>query len=195
MGTAHQEWLGQHPRRKSRTVATDLKVIRQFCLFRRRRDDPAAFVPGLDWTPTQREFHFVPHVFSRAEIKRMLKESGRSNRFHRYSRSVRLLFLVLYCTGLRFGEAARLDADLDLHGVYLDSSQQRPDALTVSMDSPENSSAISKSPCKFTCPRGSGFPQSLQSRFYYQNDFQWIAQPHAKSRPQEGSRLLWSTSL
>ncbi len=110
-----ESWLGQHSRRKPISIALDLKTIRQFCLFRRRYD-PAAFVPGSDWAPAGRKFHFMPHVFSRADILRMLKESDRLTRSPRYNRYLRVLLLVLYCTGLRFGEAARLRmADIDLN--------------------------------------------------------------------------------
>ena len=108
-----ESWLRQRPGRKVISIASDLQIVRQFCLFRRRYD-PAAFVPSLDWAPAQRKSHFVPYVFSRAEIQRMLKASRRLTPWHQYNRCLRLLLLVLYCTGLRFGEAARLRVmDLD----------------------------------------------------------------------------------
>ena len=109
-----ESWLGQRSGRKPISIASDLQIVRQFCLFRRRYD-PVAFVPSSDWAPAQRKFHFVPHVFSGVEIQRMLKQSNRLTPWHQYNRCLRLLLLVLYCTGLRFGEAARLRvADVDL---------------------------------------------------------------------------------
>jgi len=109
-----ESWLEQRSGRKSISIASDLQIVRQFCLFRRRYD-PAAFVPGSDWAPARRNFHFVPHVFSRSEIQRMLKQSKRLSPWRQCNRCLRLLLLVLYCTGLRFGEAARLRiADVDL---------------------------------------------------------------------------------
>ena len=109
-----QDWLAQSEGRKPMSVAADLQVIRQFCLFRRRRD-PRAFVPGREWAHEATDWPFLPHPFSVTEIRMMLQHIARSrgSSFQRQSR--RLLLLVLYCTGLRFGEAARLRlGDLDL---------------------------------------------------------------------------------
>jgi len=109
-----QSWLAEGHGRKAVTAATDLGVIRQFCLYR-RRSDPGGFVPGREWFPQCVESQFIPHIFSEAQVRRILHQvsSGRGSLRQRLGR--RLLWLVLYCTGLRFGEAARLKvADLDL---------------------------------------------------------------------------------
>jgi site-specific recombinase XerD len=109
-----QSWLAQGQGRKGITVATDLGVIRQFCLYRRRQD-PDGFVPDREWFPQCLQSQFIPHIFSQAEVRRILQRSSRGpgTRCQRLGR--RLLWLVLYCTGLRFGEAARLQIrDLDL---------------------------------------------------------------------------------
>jgi len=122
-----ENWLSERPPRKPRSVGSDLQIVRQFCLFRRRYD-PSAFVPELDWGPVRAKHtvRFVPHVFSRADIVRMLKESGRLTRSDQYNRCLRMLLLVLYCTGLRFGEAARLRiSDLDLKQKWLRVNQSK----------------------------------------------------------------------
>lgn len=109
-----QSWLAQGQGRKPISAATDLGVIRQFCLYRRRRD-PDGFVPGREWFPPCIESQFVPHIFSDAEVRSIMRQiaCGRGSHVQRLGR--RLLWLLLYCTGLRFGEAARLQiADLDL---------------------------------------------------------------------------------
>jgi integrase/recombinase XerD len=109
-----QSWQANGQSRKPISAATDLGVIKQFCLYHRRKD-PNGFVPGREWFPQCLEPQFTPHVFSDAEVRRVLQHIalGRGSPFQRLS--WRLLWLVLYCTGLRFGEAARLQvADLDL---------------------------------------------------------------------------------
>lgn len=107
-------WLAPNRKRKSITVATELGVIRQFCLYR-RRIDPDGFVPGREWFPPSAESQFIPHIFSKTDVRRILKQAshGPGTRCQRLGR--RLLWLILYCTGLRFGETARFRMqDLDL---------------------------------------------------------------------------------
>nr|WP_278555779.1 tyrosine-type recombinase/integrase [Brucella anthropi] len=109
-----QGWLARGPGRKPISAATDLGVIRQFCLYRRRRD-PDGFVPGREWFPPCIESQFVPYIFSDTEVRSIMRQiaCGRGSRVQCLGR--RLLWLLLYCTGLRFGEVARLQvADLDL---------------------------------------------------------------------------------
>ena len=109
-----QSWLAKGQGRKPITAATDLGVVRQFCLFR-RRSDPGGFVPDREWFPQCVESQFIPHIFSMAEVRSILRQisSGPGYCCQRLGR--RLLWLVLYCTGLRFGETARLQVgDLDL---------------------------------------------------------------------------------
>ena len=109
-----QSWMVQGEGRKSITMATNLGVLRQFCLYRRRQD-PDGFVPDREWFPPCVESQFIPYIFSKAEVRRILQQCshGPGTRCQRLGR--RLLWLLLYCTGLRFGEAARLRVqDLDL---------------------------------------------------------------------------------
>ena len=102
-----QGWLSRIEGRKPVTVATDLGVLRQLCLFR-RRSDPQAFVPPRGWAPQPTHSQFLPHIFSEEEVRALLVAAqalrGPPPRAH----TIRLLMLILYCTGLRFGEAVRL---------------------------------------------------------------------------------------
>jgi integrase len=112
-------WLAGKSGRKPVTVTVELGVLRQFCLFRRRRD-PRAFVPGRMWAPQPTTSDFLPHVFSVAEVRRLLRATARTGRTPFRGRLLRALLLLLYCTGLRFGEALRLRiGDLDLHAAIL----------------------------------------------------------------------------
>jgi integrase/recombinase XerD len=107
-------WLAHGEGRSAFTVALYVGVLRQLCLYRRRRD-PNAFVPEHAWAP-KTESIYVPHIFSREEIGRLLQAARQPEGRKIPPIVVRTLMLILYCTGLRFGEAARLSmTDVDLH--------------------------------------------------------------------------------
>jgi integrase/recombinase XerD len=64
--------------------------------------------------PRVYESHYLPHIFSPAEIRILLDEIRKMPHPFR-SRTYRALLLILYCTSLRTGEAVRLRIrDLDL---------------------------------------------------------------------------------
>jgi integrase len=108
-------WLARVAGRKPVTVAVELGVLRQFCLFR-RRSEPCGTVPGRDWAPQAAVSVFLPYVFSRAEIRLLLRAATRWRGPHVRAVTLRTLLLILYCTGLRPGEAVRLhvsDVNLD----------------------------------------------------------------------------------
>jgi integrase/recombinase XerD len=95
------------------TITNNFIVIRKFCLFLRRRD-PNGFVPDRDLAPRVYESHHLPYIFTPTEIRILLDEIGKMRHSFR-SRTYRALLLVLYCTGLRTGEAVRLRiCDVDL---------------------------------------------------------------------------------
>jgi integrase/recombinase XerD len=109
-------WLLRGTDRSSLTVSLDLGIVRQLCLHRRRRD-PGGFVPDRALAP-QTTSKYVPHIFSREEVRQLLRAAGQPRYYAAKipARTVRALMLVLYCTGLRFGEAKRLAiGDVDLH--------------------------------------------------------------------------------
>jgi integrase/recombinase XerD len=107
-------WLSRGEDRSSFTAALDLGVLRQLCLYRRRRD-LHGFVPDHSWAPNT-ESIYVPHIFSRDEIRRLLRAASQPHSRRIPPLVVRTLIVILYCTGLRFGEGVRLSlADVDLH--------------------------------------------------------------------------------
>jgi integrase/recombinase XerD len=123
--TAHA-WLARTENRKGNTVAQELTVVRQMCLHRRRRD-PHGFVPEQAWAP-KTELPFLPYIFSRQEVHRLLIAAGRHRRRNIGPVLMRTLLLVLYCTGLRFGEAVRLrlpDVNLERRMFFIRESKGR----------------------------------------------------------------------
>lgn len=108
-----RSWLAGRPTRTPVSVTVDLGVVRQFCLFR-RRSDRHAFVPDRTWAPQTTESAFLPSVFSADDVRRLLALTS-TVRHPVRAATLRTLLLMLYCTGLRPGEAVRVDvADVDL---------------------------------------------------------------------------------
>lgn len=119
-------WLSRVGNRKGNTVAQELTVVRQLCLHRRRRD-PHSFVPEQAWAP-KTELPFLPYIFSRREVHRLLIAAGRYRRRNFGPVLMRTLLLVLYCTGVRFGEAVRLrlsDVNLERRTFFIRESKGR----------------------------------------------------------------------
>jgi integrase/recombinase XerD len=121
-----QAWLARTENRKGNTVAQELTVVRQLCLHR-RRCDPHGFVPEQAWAP-KTELPFLPYIFSRQEVHRLLIAAGRHRRRNIGPVLMRTLLLILYCTGLRFGEAVRLrlsDVNLERRTFFIRESKGR----------------------------------------------------------------------
>lgn len=114
---AISRWCARVAGRKAVTLANEFGVVRQLCLFRRRRD-PTGYVPEHALAPVK-ESTFLPYIFSQDDVRRILAlASSHQGRFI-WAAMLRTLILLLYCTGLRLGEAVRLrmaDVDLD-HGI------------------------------------------------------------------------------
>ena len=107
-------WLSRIDGRKPVTIALDLGVIRQFCLYRRRYE-PRSFVPGREWAPQSAESIFLPYIFSHDEVRQILDAASQHHGRNLEGVMLRTLLLILYCTGLRLGEAVHLllkDVDL-----------------------------------------------------------------------------------
>lgn len=121
-------WLASTRKdRKPVTVTVDLGAVRQFCLHRRRRD-PAAFVPGREWAPQSTQSEFMPFVFTDAHVRDLVRRATSLDRPQFRGVVLRALLLVLYCTGVRFGEALRLrvkDVDINRGLLFISESKGR----------------------------------------------------------------------
>jgi len=113
-----ERWLQRAGERKPVTSGLELGVLRQLCLFRRRRN-PNSFVPEHSMAPVV-ESKFAPYIFSVDEIRRILEEVRDHRHLTMSAAMLRTLILITYCTGLRLGEAVHLQmADVDLEQQIL----------------------------------------------------------------------------
>ena len=99
-------WCARIAGRKPVTVANEFGVIRQLCLYRRRRN-PSSYVPEHALAPVK-ESVFLPYIFSHEEVRQILAAAASHHGRFIWASMLRTLILVLYCTGLRLGEAVRL---------------------------------------------------------------------------------------
>lgn len=100
-------WLASKPVRKAVSVSMDAAVLRQLCIYLRRLPNHARLREPL-WPKLPTESSFVPHILSERDILRLLDLAAQLGRPAFRAPLYRALILVLYCTGLRFGEALRL---------------------------------------------------------------------------------------
>jgi integrase/recombinase XerD len=103
---AVRRWSSRIAGRKAVTVGLEFGVVRQLCLYR-RRNDPSGYVPEHALAPVK-ESLFLPYIFSQEEVLRLLHAASEHHGRWIWAPMFRALMLVLYCTGLRLGEAVRL---------------------------------------------------------------------------------------
>jgi integrase/recombinase XerD len=128
-------WCARTAGRKAVTLGNEFGVVRQLCQFRRRRD-PTGYVPEHAMAPIK-ESTFLPYIFSHDDVRRILAlASSHRGRFI-WASMLRTFILVLYCTGLRLGEAVRLrttDVDLDRGILNIRHSKGRSRIVTIRPD-------------------------------------------------------------
>ena len=115
-------WLGSKPHRKAVSVSSDAAVLRQFCIYLRRCPGHARFRDPA-WPRLPTEAKFVPYVLSVQDVQRLLDLTSALKRPSFRAILYRCLLLLLYCTGLRFGEALSLrirDVDLRSKLIFIE---------------------------------------------------------------------------
>lgn len=114
------DWIALRAKgRQPVSVAKDISIAREFCAYLRRRH-PNRWVPEPLWPRLPTASGFTPCILSTSDIRAVLREAAKL-RWPVFRRHLfRMLVLVLYCTGLRLGEALRLRMrDVDLgKGVF-----------------------------------------------------------------------------
>jgi integrase/recombinase XerD len=100
-------WLSSKPKRKAVSVSMDAAVLRQFFAYLRRLPQRKRVQEPI-WPRLPTESSFVPYFLSEEDIRSLLGLCAQLNRPASRAKLYRALLLVLYCTGMRFGEALRL---------------------------------------------------------------------------------------
>jgi integrase len=120
-------WLSNRPGRRGVSVSQEMAVVRQFWFYV-RRIHPARCRRVVRWPKLPTQTNFAPYVLTSADIHTLLRLAGELER-PRFRRALyRALLLVLYCTGLRIGEALRLriaDVDLRRGVIFVDEFKGR----------------------------------------------------------------------
>jgi integrase/recombinase XerD len=130
-----RQWCARRAGCKAVTVANEFGVVRQLCLYRRRYD-PSGYVPEHALAPIK-ESIFQPYIFSHDEVRQVLALASRHHGHFIWAGMLRPLILVLYCTGLRLGEAARLhttDVNLDRGTLMIRCSKGRSRLVVIRPD-------------------------------------------------------------
>jgi integrase/recombinase XerD len=128
-------WCARGAGRKAVTVGNEFGVVRQLCLYRRRRN-PLSYVPDHAMAPVK-ESTFQPYIFSHDEVRRILAAAASHQGCFIWATMLRTLILTLYCTGLRLGEAVRLrtaDVDLDRGVLTIRHSKGRSRIVPIRAD-------------------------------------------------------------
>jgi len=135
LDTVVRQWCARRAGCKAVTVANEFGVVRQLCLYRRRYD-PLGYVPEHALAPVK-ESIFQPYIFSHDEVRQILALASRHRDRSIWAGMLRPLILILYCTGLRLGEAARLhttDVDLERGTLMIRRSKGRSRLVVIRAD-------------------------------------------------------------
>lgn len=173
--TAIEAWL---PTLRCRPVSitNNFVVLRKLCLFLRRRD-PNGFVPDRSLMPCVYKSHHVPYILSPAEIRIVLDAIDKMQPPFR-SRTYRALLLILYCTGIRTGEAVRLrirDVDLQANVLRVEASKAKSRWVPFEATLAAELGTYLQERCLIT-------PASEESRFFVQPNGSPCGRPIVSNR-------------
>jgi integrase len=120
-------WLSSKPGRKAVSVSDDAGVLRQLFRFLRRSSLSESIIEPI-WPRLPTESQFVPYFLSKKDILSLLTLCADLKRPDFRAVLYRALILLLYCTGIRFGEALRLrmrDVDTRSAVLFIDTFKER----------------------------------------------------------------------
>ena len=120
-------WLSSKPGRKPISVSADAAVLRQFFRYLRRSSEPGTVAEPI-WPHLPTESSFLPYSLSEKDVLHLLALCADLKRPPFRATLYRALILVLYCTGIRFGEALRLrmrDVDTRSAVLFVDTFKGR----------------------------------------------------------------------
>jgi len=99
-------WLSSKPDRKPVSVSMDAAILRQLFVYLRRLSHLNVVEPQWPRLPT--ESCFVPYYLSEGNVVKLVSLCSSLGRPAFRASLYRALVLILYCTGIRFGEALHL---------------------------------------------------------------------------------------
>ena len=120
-------WLSSKPGRKAVSVSCDAAVLRKFFRYLRRSSNSRTVSEPI-WPHLPTRTDFVPYFLSEKDILTLIKLSAELKRPPFRAALYRALILILYCTGIRFGEALRLrmrDVDTRSAVLFIDTFKGR----------------------------------------------------------------------
>ena len=120
-------WLSSKPGRKPISVSADAAVLRQFHRYLRRSSKPGTIAEPI-WPHLPTESSFLPYSLGEKDLLHLLALCANLKRPPFRAALYRALILVLYCTGIRFGEALRLrmrDVDTRSAVLFIDTFKGR----------------------------------------------------------------------
>lgn len=123
---AAMAWLSSKPQRKPVSVSMDAAILRQLFAYLRRLPHLRIVEPNWPRLPT--ESCFVPHYLSEGDVVKLLALCANLKRPAFRASLFRTLVLILYCTGIRFGEALRLrmrDVDTRAGVLFIETFKGR----------------------------------------------------------------------
>lgn len=159
---AVSRWCARRSGRKAVTLGNEFGVIRQLCLYRRRHH-PSSYVPEHALAPVK-ESVFLPYIFGPGEVRRLLAAATVHQGRFIWAPMLRALILVLYCTGLRLGEAVRLriaDVDLDRGTLMIRHSKGRSRIVPIRPDLVAELSRYTAKRQRLVCERRRSDPETL----------------------------------
>lgn len=112
-------WLATKRDCKPRSLYGYTNILRQFCQYLRRTKGNSRVHEPL-WPRFRTTSTYTPYILTADDIKCLLNLSAELTKPPFRAAVYRALLLVLYCTGLRFGEAVRLRIrDIDTRSAIL----------------------------------------------------------------------------
>lgn len=171
------QWLSRTEGRKARTLESELTLMRQLARFLHRRNPDRIVLDAERLPQLPRRPRFVPYIFSPKDIRRLLHETQTMRPPPFRALTFRTMLLVLFCTGLRPGEAVRLtlgDTDLRARAFFIRKSKGNKsrwvpfhDALARRLreylEIRATVAPTSPSAPLFVRPKGQGYSASLSS--------------------------------
>jgi integrase len=122
-----ERWCQTQAHRKSGIQRTQMRMVRNLCIYR-RRTEPACFIPDVAFFPPCHQYA-PPYLLTEDEIARLLATTRllyTTSAYPLRAQAIRVGVVLLYTAGLRRGELLRLtlrDYDPQAHTLLIRASK------------------------------------------------------------------------